>query len=69
MKTKKVSKKLNLGKVTVTLLNSPQMNNINGGKGNTSVDYGCICPPDVTVTQCITCFTYCITCIDECKGE
>jgi len=66
MKPKKVAKKLNFRKVTVSSLNNGQMYDVKGGTYDSAPDCGCM-SFDTQVTDCEacptgTCNTYCGTC-------
>lgn len=68
MKTKKLSKKLSLNKLTIADLENDEMLNVNGGATITT----CQCPPSVSCPWVETCQPICtdselITCFAACN--
>jgi len=74
MKPRKVSKKLNLKKVTVSALNNDYLNNIKGRTGTTAYNMDCTesCPeftcPDPTNTCCTCGIEYTCGCVTVAYG-
>lgn len=65
MKTKQLSKKLSLSKITVATLNDCQMNVFLGGAVTQPVTR---CTPDTVAEDCTMVYTICqnISCVGEC---
>lgn len=69
MKTKNLSKKLTLNKVTVSTLNNSELNSIRGA-GSSLPIIVCPClPPTLFLTLLPTCLTCLCTHLADCKGE